>query len=385
MEEQDNKKEGMDMRIMSAGPTTVGPEKLQEMARPTTNTDLDPEYITFHRQTEQMISKLLHTEARSFLMLGEALLGLEAAMSSFIEEGDRVLVIHNGFFGRGFQYFVEMYGGIPVLLEGDYRRGLDPAMLREYLAKDSDFKLATLVHCETPSGILNPIESLCPLLADKGILSVVDAVSSIGGEDIDFDAIRADVLIGGSQKCLSVPAGLTLITLSPQGETVLARRTEPIRGFYANFKTHLTASSRTFPYTMNDTLVYALRRALEGALDPAFAKRHAEFGRRVRHTFTQCGFELYAKDHFANTVTTVLLPEDLSDVQVLDGMRKQGILISGGVGHLQGRSIRLGHMGDNLEEAWFQETFDALDVVFSSLGHSKSLRLGPAFRASAGP
>lgn len=353
------------MIVMSAGPTTVSREKLNYMIKNSTNTDIDKNYITIHRETEALISKLVNTNAKSFVMLGEAILGLEAACSSLIEEGDRVLVIHNGFFGYGFKYFIEMCGGIPVMLEMDYTKGLNKDILDGYLKKDSDFKFATLVHCETPSGIMNPIDEICPLLQDYGVLSIVDAVSSIGGEFIDFDKFKIDVLIGGSQKCLSVPSGLTLITISETAESIVLNRKTPIKSYYCNFKNHLEKSgSREFPYTMNDSLIYGLNISLKNILDTDYVSIHKEFGERVRNAFIKSGLKLYPKSHFSNTVTTVLLPDNITDVEIVDRMVQKGVFISPGVGHLEGKTIRIGHMGDNLDENMIIETLKALDEVF---------------------
>lgn len=368
------------MIVMSAGPTTVNKEKLNLMLKNSTNTDLDKNYINLHRETEGLISKLVNTDSKSFIMLGEAILGLEAACSSLIEEGDRVLVIHNGFFGYGFKYFVEMYGGIPVMLEMDYTKGLDKDILEEYLKKDNNFKFATLVHCETPSGITNPIDEICPVLDRYNVLSVVDAVSSIGGEFIDFDSFKIDVLIGGSQKCLSVPSGLTLITISEKAESAVLKRKTPIKSYYCNFRNHLEKSgSREFPYTMNDTLIYGLNLSLKNRIKMDYLKIHKNFGERVRKAFVNAGLELYPKSHYSNTVTTVLLPSHVSDLQVIEKMIDKGIFISPGVGHLEGKSIRIGHMGDNLDEKLILETFKALDEVFIELNMELDKSLTESF------
>lgn len=364
------------MIISSAGPAYVGPLKREAMNKECTNTDLDKEYIRFHRETERMISKLLHTEETSFAMLGEALLSLEGACASLIEKGDRVLVIHNGFFGYAFKYFVEMYGGIAVMLEMDYRRGLREEVLSEMLKQDSNFKMATLVHCETPSGITNPIDRICPLLNQYGILSVVDSVSAIGGEAIDFDNWKIDVLLGGSQKCFSLPSGLSTVTISQRAKKVIDERKTPVAAFYANFKNYYDrAGEDEFPYTMNDLLIYGLRQALEEKLNMDFVSVHQKYAKAVREAFLRCGYELYPLDSFSNTVTTVLLPEQVTDEQVMEQLYREGVIVSGGLGHLKGRCIRIGHMGDNNEPQRMKQVLHLLDKVFDRLGikHEKNL------------
>lgn len=212
------------MKILSAGPTSISKEVMAEMGKIHTNPDLDPSYTEFHRNVEKKISKILKTDATSFLMLGEAIMGLEAAVINIVDKGDRVLVLHNGYFGKGFSEYVEDVGATPVELKFDYRRGIDVEELKKYLEKDSDFKAATFVHCETPFGITNDIEKIGKLLNSYNILSIVDSVSGIGGEEIDFDDYKLDVLIGGSQKVLSAPTGLTTITLSSRAKEEIAKK-----------------------------------------------------------------------------------------------------------------------------------------------------------------
>lgn len=368
------------MLIMSAGPATVGADKLAALAEPVTNTMLDPNYITFHKQTERMISQLVGTESDSFVMLGEALLGLEAACASLIEPGDRVLVIHNGFFGEGFRHFVELYGGKPVMLGMDVRRGVSADALAQFLEKDHQFKAATLVHCETPSGITNPISQLCPLLAKHGILSIVDSVSAVGGEPIEVDAWQVDVLLGGSQKCLSLPAGLSLITLSQKAKRAIEERKTAIPSFYANFKNHYDhLQQKSFAYTMNDGLMKGLHLALQKALRTDYLAEHARYANLVRKTFITSGYELYAKDCQSNTVTAILLPEKLSAGQIFQKMYERGYLISKGVGQLTDRLIRIGHMGDNNQLEYYSKTFVALDQVMAELGHQPIKRLAESW------
>ena len=107
-----------------------------------------------------------------------------------------------------------MYGGEPVLYSTDYRNAFDVAELEKYLEKDHDFKYAALVHCDTPSGMLNDVSKLCPLLKKYGILTLVDSVSAMFGEEMRVYDYQIDLLCGGSQKAVSAPPGLSFVTIS---------------------------------------------------------------------------------------------------------------------------------------------------------------------------
>ncbi len=358
----------MSLHIMSAGPTSVHPEVLKASQRPLRNTDLDPEYIAFQRKTEEKISRLLHTKAKSFIMLGEAMLGLDGAMASLIEPGDRVLILSNGVFGAGFEDIAKRYGAQTVVFSGDLRRGLDLVDLENFLREDHGFKLATFVHCETPSGITNDPHGIGKLLHSYGILSVVDSVSGMGGEPFFFDEAMVDVAIGGTQKCLSALTGLTLITLSDRAIQAMKDRKVPVSSFYGNFQNYLASSDGfDFPYTQSDTLVGALDEALNRTLAMDYVERHARFAERTRNFFVDLGYELYAKDSHSNTVTTVLLKEHQKTSSVLEGMMKRGFIISGTMGEIQDRGIRIGHMGNNIQdESLYEEMLQALKEVLES-------------------
>ena len=157
-------------------------------------------------------------------MLGEGIMGLEASIISLVEPQDRVLVLSNGFFGAGFADYVKFAGGTPVVLEFDFRNGIDVNKLDSFLQQDSNFKLATFVHCETPSGLTNDLNEIVSVLKKYNILTIADCVSSLGGEAIDFDESGLDVLLGGSQKCLSAPVGITIVTISDRAKKVIDDR-----------------------------------------------------------------------------------------------------------------------------------------------------------------
>ena len=203
-----------ELKIMTPGPTQVADNVRKARSYITTNPDLDERFYDFYKETCDKISKLIHTRNNTYILGGEGILGLEAACASLTEPGDRVLVIDNGIFGKGFADFVSLYDGEPVLYTTDYHKPVNVNDLKEYLDKDSDFKYATLVHSDTPSGILNPVEELCPLLKSYGIMTVVDSVTGMFADELDVDKSQIDIVCGGSQKAISAPPGLTIVSVS---------------------------------------------------------------------------------------------------------------------------------------------------------------------------
>jgi aspartate aminotransferase-like enzyme len=332
---------------------------------------LDLDFYDFYRETCQLYSELLHTKNESLILSGEGILGLEAAIASLTEPGDRVLVLDNGVFGKGFADFVRMYGGEPVLYTTDYRREIETEPLRQFLEQDAAFKYATVVHCDTPSGMRNDIGALCPLLKEYGILTVVDSVSGMFGNPVEVDDWKIDILCGGSQKAISCPIGLTLVTVSDEAKQAMEQRSTPIASFYANlsiFRDYY--EKKWFPYSMPISDIYGLRQALENIReDKDMLARHARIAKKTREALVRAGLSLYGENGYSDTVTVFCVPTGTTAEEILREMREQhGILLAGSFDVLAGEVIRIGHMGYNCTEENLVETLQALNETLHTLG-----------------
>lgn len=359
-------------KIMTAGPTQVKENVRMARSIETTNPDLDPAFFDFYKETCDILQELLHSSGPAYILSGEGILGLEAACASLTEPGDRVLVLDNGIFGKGFADFVNIYGGEPVLFTFDYQKPIDADELKSFLDKDSDFKYATVVHCDTPSGVINDVSKICPLLAEYGILSVVDSVAGMFGEYVNVDESKIDILCGGSQKVLSAPAGLTMLWVSEKALATMENRKTPIASFYANILTFKTYyEDQWFPYTMPISDIHGLRAAVDNVkAEPDIIDRHAKIAAATRAAVEKAGLKLYLKAGFSNTVTVIEVPEGVTDAQILSTLRdKYGILISGCFDVLAGKVVRIGHMGENARVEEMVATLDALDKTFADIGY----------------
>lgn len=370
------------LKIMTPGPTQVRENVRLKRSLETTNPDLDLSFYDFYRDVCEKISNILGTKNRSFIMSGEAILGLESACASLTEKDDRVLVLDNGIFGRGFGEFVELYGGNPIYFESDYKRPVDVSKLETYLKEDSNFKYATVVHCDTPSGVINDIESICNLLNKYNIISVVDSVSGMFGEKINIDKSKIDILCGGSQKALSAPVGLTFITVSDRALESMKKRKTPIASFYANilnFEDYY--EKKWFPYSMPISDICGLDQALDNIIqDEEFCERHQKIAEATRTAIIKSGLELYLESGFSNTVTVISVPDNLKDMDILKIMKeKYKIMIAGCFGCLAGKVFRIGHMGENANIKDMCLTFEALQNTFKDLNYDLECNLKEEF------
>ena len=358
-------------KVMTPGPTQVKENVRMARSLVCTNPDLDEDFVEFYKETCELISSLLGTKNETLILDGEGILGLEAACASLTEPGDKVLVIENGVYGEGFADFVSMYGGVPEFYHADRLNAIDPDALSSYLKEHHDYKYATVVHCDTPSGMLNPVEKICPLLKEYGILTVVDSVSGMFGNHMDVDKFQIDLLCGGSQKAVSAPPGLTFVTISDEAKKAMENRKTPIASFYCNltiFKDYY--KNLWFPYTMPISDIYGLKAAMDNiAEDKDLIKRHARIANATRKAIEAFGLKLHLESGFSDTVTVFDVPEGMTADDILERMReKHGIMLAGSFGELAGKVIRIGHMGASANVGDMLEVMSGLEETLRYLG-----------------
>ncbi len=365
-----------DRFIMTPGPTEVPHRIKTALVRETTNPDLDPEFLELYNSTRSKLKKLIGAEkADLYIWVGEAMLGLDAAVANTVREGTKVLVVDNGVYGEGFADLVKLYGGRPLTLGLDWRKSADLHALERALELNKDVEVVTLVHCDTPSALLNDLAEAAKVVRSFGPLLIVDAVSSVGSMELRFDDWGIDVLIGGSQKALNAPAGLTILAIS---ERAWERFKAVSRGsFYENplLWRDMLDKQGVFPYTFSDVLLYALDEGLkalfEEGLDSVFA-RHDAARRASRAALEAMGLEPYPADVSCTcpSVSAFLAPKGVkpSDVRRV-AWEKYGVMIGGSWGKLEGSVLRIGHMGVQASYAHLAVAFTALGKALADLGY----------------
>ena len=359
--------------VYTPGPTRVRENVRLEIAKETTNPDIDVEFCEFYKNTCKKMSSILNTEKDVYILSGEGILGLEAACASLTEPGDKVLVIDNGIFGRGFDDFVKMYGGEVVYFSGDYTKEIDIEELEKFLQKENDFKYATVVHCDTPTGVLNDLSKICPLLKRYNILTVVDSVAAMVGEEIRVDDWQIDIALGGSQKAISAPAGLTIVSISEDAKNSMKNRKTPIVGFYLNLTIWENYyENKWFPYTMPINEIIGLDRAIDNILEEKLENvlaRHEKIASATRKAFTEYGLKLYLESGYSNTVTAVEIPENIGALNLTKHMlEKYNTLVSTSLCDYKDKLLRIGHMGENANLELIIYVLNIIDKSLKDLG-----------------
>lgn len=351
------------------GPTEVRENVRLARAKRTNNSDFDKTFVRYYREVSQKMGKVMGTTNEVLLLAGEGILALEAACASLTEPGDRVLVLDNGIYGEGFKDFVSIYGGVPVVLSFDHRSGIPAEAVRAYLEKDSDFKYATLVHCDTPTSVLNNVAELCPLLKKYGILTVVDSVAGMVGEPINVDENKIDICCGGTQKAISAPVGLAIVSVSADAQKAMDNRKTPIASFYANLQVFKGYAEKEYlPYTTSAGDVAALDAALDNILEEGIETvfaRHDRIASAVRGSAQAYGLELFLDSDRSNTVTAIRIPEEIGALRLQDHLSENyNLLVATSLAQYADVILRIGHMGEN---AFIDKLIYVLSIIDNGL------------------
>lgn len=348
--------------VMTPGPTAL-PEAVREaMARPIRNPDIEPEFTEFYRDLLGKLARVYDTNDDLVVLAGEGMVGLEASVASLIEEGDTVLCLANGIYGAGFADLVSLHGGQPVLHEVSPTEGFDPEAVRETV-EEHDPDVATMVHCETPTGVLNDLDGVLKILDEADVLTICDAVSSLGGVEVPTEFM--DICLGASQKCFSAPPGLATLSVSEAAWERIERVEQ--RSFYLNLEPwrdlDFEEPPAAFPYTHSVSDLYALDAALDRLLEEGMNdvfERHERAGEHCRERGRELGLAPFAPASTSPTVTAFAV-EDATDLQ--RRVAQEDVVLATGLGEYSETILRVGHMGYNAEIERVDRAMDALGGV----------------------
>ncbi len=368
---------------VSTGPGEVGDWTLRAAARPPLSHH-DPAFVELFARTAELLRRVYRTEYDVVMLQGEAVLALEAAAASLVAPGDRVLNLVSGSYGAWYAGYIRRAGGEVVELRVPYNEAIDPEDVRRALRDDPRIRYLSVVHVETPSGTVNPVREIGRVARERGVLTIVDTVSGLGGTLLSPEEWGIDVAISAPQKCLGGLPGLALLSVSPAAWAAMERHPASVRGSYLSLLDWKDAwlAERRFPHTPSVSLVYALEATLGRALDVGIerlAARHAVVARACRAGVRALELRTWpARDEIAATaVTAVAVPEGLSDAQLRGHLRERyGVMMSGASGDLAGKVFLLGHMGETARPSVLAAELAMLERTLADLGHPVALGTG---------
>lgn len=375
--------------MMASGPCSVYPQVLRAMGQQMVHHRTD-NFVELLLSISGDLSELFHTKNRVLPVEGESILGLEMAAYNLVRPGDVCINLATGYYGSGYQKVLRGWGGDVVNVETPYNTSFTIGQVRELLDAHPDAKVLAFVHSETPSASENPLREICEECHRRGVLTIVDSVSGVGGSPLEFDDWGCDVVVTGTQKCLGASPGLSLVALSDRAWQRIDENDWRYDRSYLSFKPWRGWLERDYvPYTPSISLLYGLKAALDIMDDEGrqnVIDRHMRSARACRAGIRGMGLDLWVDrdENMANSVTAVTVPEGIDDT-VLRGMLddEYGLHISGGLGQEAGRLMRIGHMGYT---ATLEKVLTALSCLGSALtrmGHPVDMTQGLAAASEA--
>jgi (S)-ureidoglycine-glyoxylate aminotransferase len=372
--------------LMGSGPSNAEPRVLRAMGRP----PLPPGHPDTGRLLDELATGLqavFTTQTPySVALPGASRSGLEAALASLVEHGDHVLVGVYGHFGELLCTLAQRHGAVVERVESEaWGTCVDPDLFIAKL-KASQPKLAAIVHADTSTGIVQPLEAIGRACREQGTLLLVDAVLSIGGCELQTDAWCLDVVGGGLQKCLGGPPGLAPMVCSERTHTSLVRRRHKPHSAYLDLRRAIQAWQDRPPEHVPATpMLYALAEALAMVQAEGLAarwQRHEEVGAALKAGLQAMGLRLFGDErHRAPMIAIVEVPDGVSEAGVRQQLLEDhGIEIMAAFGPLRGRVWRIGSMGANARMECVLAVLSALESVLASRG--VHLKPGAGVRAA---
>jgi aspartate aminotransferase-like enzyme len=337
------------------------------------------EFADFYFKVVAKVKKVFQTQYDLFILAATSSAAMEMAVSHALEPGEKVLICNNGFFGDRFEEMAVSLGANPVTTRSEYGLPITADQVRRALEQHPDVKALTLVHNESSTAVESELSGLMALAREKGVLTIVDCVSSMGGVDIPTDELGIDFCLSGSQKCFGAPAGVAFISVSPRAwKTFLARR-EPVRAWYLNLNILKKYQEKwrhwhpQGPNTAPVSLYLALDRALDEILEEGLPQRFARHTRArdaFRAAMRAMGLSLFVDDRWASrTLTAVRLPDGIDGAKLRQRiLDRHDILIAGGLGPTANTVIRVGHLALTASSEYLLPTIEAIESELLALG-----------------
>ena len=363
--------------LMGPGPSDVSPRVLGALARPTIG-HLDPLFVQLMDEVKELLQYAFQTENELTLPVsapGSA--GMEACFVNLVSPGDTVIVCQNGVFGGRMKENVERCGATAIMVEDAW--GAPVSLERVAAAFDEHPQAAILafVHAETSTGVRSDAAALCALARERGALSIVDTVTSLGGIELNVDAWGADAVYSGTQKCLSCIPGLSPVTFGPRAVERIRNRRHKVQSWFLDMQLVMGywsgGGKRAYHHTAPVNDIYALHEALLMLREEGLEAAHARH--RLNHEALVAGLEAMNLDmavaaaHRLPQLNSVLIPEGVDDAAVRALLlREFNLEIGAGLGALAGKTWRIGLMGFASSERNVLYCLAALEAALARQG-----------------
>ncbi len=363
-----------DLLLLTPGPVELHPRVLKALSSP----------VRYHREKSflddlmfvtQSVSKLEGTDNLTVPITGSGTAAMDAAVSSMVRRSSKVISFINGVFSERLYNISRYYSDSVTPYYKEWGKAITREDVRSAL-EDKEYDFVTIVHNETSTGVLNPMDEIMEEINKRGLISIVDGVTSVGGDRVEVDKWGIDAMITASQKCLGGPPGMSFVTLSDRALSLI-KKIDRGQSYYVDVRNYIKDGKIDIPFTTATPLVIALKEAInmiyEEGLDRRIS-RHRLMGKAVRSGAQAMGLDLLAERGYeSNTVTAIKIPEKAD--QVVSQGKRYGVLFAGGQGKLAGKILRIGHM-NIIGEREVLTGISVLDAVLTELGIEHSAGSG---------
>lgn len=354
--------------LLTPGPTPLHP-KTQAALTHEMLSHMDPQIFALNKDIQGNLRSIFGCDKSYFtaLVAGTGSLGMEAGFANLVERGDEVVICSNGTFGSRMAEMAKRYGAQVKILENFAGQAFSAQEITQALSNKT--RLVAVVHGETSTGILNPLEEIAQELKEHPTLLMVDAVTTVGMQPFNMQKLGIDYAYTGSQKCLSAPPGVAPIAVSPRALAHFAQRKDKAPSWYCDLAGLIDYwEKQSYHHTIPVNLHYALNAALKIALEEGLrqrAQRVEKLGKALEKTLSHLGFSAYVSDpeHRLATVLTLNVPQYLDDTQLRQKLSQRNISVTGGLGPSAGKVWRLGLMGETAHPEMYRPLIVALAEI----------------------
>ena len=372
--------------LLGAGPSNVNPRVLRAMINPLLGY-LDPDFISIMDTVAAMLRQVFGAaDGFTLPVSGTGSAGMEACLANILEPGDVAVVVNHGYFGERLAEIARRHGATAAPVQGEWGSAITPEAVEAELKRHPKVKLLAVVHAETSTGVLQPLEELARLAHAHDALFLVDAVTSLGGAPVEVDSTGIDACYSATQKCLGAPPGLAPVHINEHALTAIQARKEPPRSWYLDLgllRKYWEGGARVYHHTAPMTMVYALREALRLVLEEGLEERYARHrrnGRALRAGLEALGLRLLVPEaQCTYQLTSLLVPDGVNDTAMRGRLlHEYNVEIGGGLGQFQGRAWRIGLMGESSTASNVLFLLSAMETLLPQLGFEVAVGAGVA-------
>ncbi|MCS7126478.1 MAG: alanine--glyoxylate aminotransferase family protein [Aigarchaeota archaeon] len=363
--------------LMIPGPTEVPAEVLASVSMPV-YPHYGREWAEIYEETTMLATQVFNTSGEVIIFPGPGSAALEMGISNLVAPGEKIIVISNGFFGERLVEIARHLGCKVVLLKADYGKVVDVRQLEEVLEMHKDAKGLAVVHNETSTGVINPIEEYGRVAKENNLFYIVDAISSFGAVELQVDDWGIDYCVGYAGKALASVPGIAPVAIGLEVFKFIENRVWDPSSWFLDLKVWRTyieewrPIGHPYPSTVPTHSIVGLREALKIALNEGLEKRyerHEKIALGFRKAVRAMGLEVVALEEYASpTVTAIRSSEEFCGKIIREMLERFNIMVSSGIGELKGKAFRVGHMGLTASHHYIVYTISSLVQVLNSLG-----------------